>query len=113
MIILKNLTTERLWTLNHVLVDPENFLLISASNNKYSSSAKLANTFNKRHPDLNVSRRTVLNVLHDLQYRCTVPKAVPLLTDKHKERWLQNKANKIGIRLFFRYKCLEYSESVL
>jgi len=55
------------------------------TSNRYSTSSKLANILNKHHPDLNVSSRTVLNELHDLQYRCTVPKTVPLLTDRHKE----------------------------
>jgi len=55
------------------------------TSNKYSTSTKLANILNKHHPDLNVSSRTVLNELHNLQYRCTVPKSVPLLTDRHKE----------------------------
>ena len=52
------------------------------SSNQYSTSTKLANILNKHHPDLNV---TVLNELHNLQYHCTVPKTVPLLTDKHKK----------------------------
>ena len=55
------------------------------TSNKYSTSTKLANILNKHHPDLNVSSRTVLNELHNLQYRCTVPKSIPLLTDRHKE----------------------------
>ena|SRR5438128_264122 len=54
------------------------------TSNKYSTSTKLANILNKHHPDLNVSNRTVLNELHNLQYCCTVPKTVPLLTDRHK-----------------------------
>jgi len=55
------------------------------TSNKYSTSTKLANILNKHHPDLNVSSRTMLNELHDLHYHCTVPKTIPLLTDRHKE----------------------------
>ena len=57
--------------------------LVSA--NKYSTSTELANTLNDHHPNLNVSSRTVLNELHNLQYHATVPKSIPLLTATHKQ----------------------------
>jgi transposase len=55
------------------------------SKNKFSTSAELANILNKHHSNLNISNRTVLNELHRLQYCSTVPKSVPLLTNKHKQ----------------------------
>src|SRR6185312_14327784 len=57
--------------------------LVSA--NKYSTSTELSNTLNDHHPNLNVSSRTVLNELHNLQYHATVPKSIPLLTATHKQ----------------------------
>ncbi|CAJ0634229.1 14889_t:CDS:2 [Entrophospora sp. SA101] len=37
--------------------------------NKFSTSTELANILNTHNPDLNVSNRTVLNELHNIQYR--------------------------------------------
>ncbi|CAJ0629361.1 6437_t:CDS:2 [Entrophospora sp. SA101] len=37
--------------------------------NKFSTSTELANILNAHNPDLNVSNRTVLNELHNMQYR--------------------------------------------
>jgi transposase len=54
--------------------------------NKYSTAPELKNTLNKLHPNLNVSSSTVLNELHKLKYRCTVPKTILLLTAIHKQR---------------------------
>ena len=53
--------------------------------NKFSTSTELANILNAHHPDLNVSNRTVLNELHNMQYCSTVPKSIPLLTTSHKQ----------------------------
>ncbi|CAJ0766423.1 13104_t:CDS:2, partial [Entrophospora sp. SA101] len=48
--------------------------------NKFSTSTELANILNAHNLDLNVSNWTVLNDLHNMQYRSTVPKSIPLLT---------------------------------
>ncbi|CAJ0754969.1 9763_t:CDS:2, partial [Entrophospora sp. SA101] len=48
--------------------------------NKFSTSTELANILNAHNLDLNVSNWTVLNELHNMQYRSTVPKSIPLLT---------------------------------
>jgi transposase len=50
------------------------------SQNKYSTCSELKNTLNQLHPNLNASSRTVLNELHNLKYRCTIPKTIPFLT---------------------------------
>ena len=55
------------------------------SQNKYSTCPELKNTLNQLHPNLNVSSRTVLNELHNLKYRCTIPKTIPFLTTIHKQ----------------------------
>ncbi|CAJ0749176.1 1748_t:CDS:2, partial [Entrophospora sp. SA101] len=53
--------------------------------NKFSTSTELANILNAHNLDLNVSNWTVLNELHNMQYRSTVPKSIPLLTTSHKQ----------------------------
>src|SRR2546423_48834 len=58
--------------------------LISA--NRFYTCAELSNILNDNYTDLNITDRTVLNELNDLQYFCTIPKSVPLLTDNHKQR---------------------------
>jgi hypothetical protein len=55
------------------------------SENKYSTCPELAETLNIHHSNLNVSSRTVLSELNNLKYRCTIPKTIPLLTEKHKQ----------------------------
>ncbi|CAJ0908040.1 17096_t:CDS:2, partial [Entrophospora sp. SA101] len=52
---------------------------------KFSTSTELANILNAHNHDLNVSNRTVLNELHNMQYHSTVPKSIPLLTTSHKQ----------------------------
>jgi transposase len=61
--------------------------LVSA--NKFSTCSELANILNGKHPNLNISKRTVLNELHRLNYVSTVPKTIPLLTDLHKQRRIE------------------------
>ena len=56
------------------------------SQNKYSTCLELVNNLKQLHPSLNVSSRTVLNELHNLKYRCTIPKTIPFLTAIHKQR---------------------------
>ena len=58
--------------------------LISA--NRFYICAELSNILNDNYTDLNITDRTVLNELNNLQYFCTIPKSVPLLTDNHKQR---------------------------
>jgi hypothetical protein len=61
--------------------------LVSA--NKFSTCSELANILNEKHPDLNISKRTVLNELHSLNYVSTIPKTIPLLTALHKQRCVE------------------------
>lgn len=56
------------------------------SNNKYATYSELANTLNTHHPNLDISRRTVLDELYKLKYHKIIPKTIPLLTDNHKQR---------------------------
>ncbi len=56
------------------------------SKNKFSTCAELANSLNKTHTNLNISKRAVLRELHNIQYVCKIPKSIPLLTDLHKQR---------------------------
>jgi transposase len=56
------------------------------SQNQYSTCPELVNSLKQLHLNLNVSSRTVLNELHNLNYRCTIPKTIPLLTTIHKQR---------------------------
>jgi len=55
------------------------------SQNKYSTCPELVNNLKQLHPNLNISSRTVLNELHNLKYRCTIPKTIPFLTAIHKQ----------------------------
>ena len=57
--------------------------------NKYSTCSELKNTLNQLHPNLNASSRTVLNELHNLKYRCTIPKTIPFLTTIHKQNCVE------------------------
>ena len=61
--------------------------LVSA--NKFSTCSELANTLNGKYPNLNISKRTVLNELHRLNYISTVSKTISLLTNLHKQRCIE------------------------
>src|ERR1044071_5276822 len=58
--------------------------LVSA--NKFSTCSELANILNGKHPNLNISKRTVLNELHRLNYVRTIPKIIPSPTTLYKQR---------------------------
>ncbi|CAG8741227.1 9091_t:CDS:1, partial [Funneliformis caledonium] len=61
--------------------------LVSA--NKFSTYAKLANILNEKYTNLDISKRTILNELHSLNYISTVSKSIPLLTALHKQRRIE------------------------
>jgi transposase len=54
--------------------------------NKFSTCAELANILNENYTNLNVTDRTVLNELNNLNYFNIIPKSIPLLTDQQKLR---------------------------
>jgi hypothetical protein len=59
------------------------------SKNKFSTTPELANLLNVKYPNLDIAKRTVLYELHNLNYISTVPKSIPLLTDKHKQKRIE------------------------
>src|SRR5690349_8817916 len=71
----RKLTPKQRWHLDQ---------LVSA--NKYSTSTELANILNAHHVNLNVSNRTMLNELHNMQYHeyhTTIPKSIPSNSDNY------------------------------
>ena len=56
--------------------------------NKFSTCSKLVNILNGKHPNLNISKKTVLNEFHRLNYVSTVLKTISLLTDLYKQRYI-------------------------
>ena len=57
--------------------------------NKFSTCTELANILNVKYTNLDITDRTVLNELHDLNYICKVLKSIPLLTEKHKQKRIE------------------------
>src|SRR6185369_2710117 len=68
--------------------------------NCYKTAAEMKTALEKKHPDLDVTERTVRNELSRLGYAAVLPKRVPLLTKKAKEIRLKWAA------LLFRNICL-------
>src|SRR5438128_4086454 len=53
--------------------------------NCYKTAAEMKVALEKKHPDLDVTERTIRNELSKLGYAAVLPKRVPLLTQKAKE----------------------------
>ncbi|CAH1764591.1 10906_t:CDS:2 [Entrophospora sp. SA101] len=80
----KTITTLLLWK-NNIHPKQRSGKPRKPSPKQRSTRFELANILNKHYSNLNISNRTVLNELYRLQYRSTVPKSMPLLTNQHKQ----------------------------